>query len=272
MERAAEVSSGGVLSRRGFVETGLAALGALAVAPALAGCGDGASDPGPDGPVSDPRLTARPGVPTLAAISGTTALGLSEGRDGLLFVPDTYSPDSPAPLVVALHGAGGGAGDWEGHAALAAERGIVVLAPDSRFGSWDLITVDYYGPDVDFLDQALAHVFERVRVDPSRLSLVGFSDGASYALSLGLSNGDLFPRLVGHSAGFLAPGEPIVGRPRVWMSHGTSDAVLPVSAGREVEQRLRSDGYDVTFTEFDGGHGIPPAIAADALEWLLGAG
>lgn len=272
MERAAEVSTGDVLSRRGFVETGLAALGALAVAPALAGCGDGASEPGPDGPVSDPRLTARPGVPTLEPPRGTVPLGLTEGRDGLLFVPGAYSPDAPAPLLVALHGAGGGAADWEGYALLATERGIVLLAPDSRFGSWDLITVGYYGPDVDFLDQALAHVFERVRVDPARVALAGFSDGASYALSLGLSNGDLFARLIGHSAGFLSPGDPIVGRPRVWMSHGTGDPVLPVSAGRQIELHLRDDGYEVAFTEFDGGHEIPPAIASAALDWSLGAG
>ncbi|MFO7588538.1 MAG: hypothetical protein R6X22_10740 [Gemmatimonadota bacterium] len=100
------------------------------------------------------------------------------------------------------------------------------------------------------------------------MGLAGFSDGASCALSLGLSSGDLFPRFVGHSAGFLAPGEPIVGMPRIWMSHGTGDAVFPVSAGRQVELRPLNDGYDLAFTEFDGGHAIPPAIAGAALDWL----
>lgn len=259
-------------TRREFVGTGVAALGALGAGSTLSSCG---SDTGPAGwvpePVSDPRLTARPGAPTLPPPSGTSALGLSEGRDGLLFVPDSYSPVVAAPLLVALHGAGGGAADWESYAALAAERGIVVLAPDSRFSTWDIVSIGYYSADVDFLDDALAHLFARVRVDPARIALGGFSDGASYALSLGLSNGDLFARLIGHSAGFLAPGEPIVGRPSVWMSHGSVDPVLSLSGARAIETRLRADGYEVSFTEFEGGHTVPPDVAAAALDWIAAA-
>ena len=265
----------GPVTRREFVETGVAAIGALAVGPVMAACGNsGTGPPGglPD-PVSDPRLTARPGSPTVPPTLGTTVLGLSEGRDGLLFVPESYSPDVAAPLLVALHGAGGAAADWTSYAALAAERDIVVLAPDSRFSSWemvtwDIITLGYYGPDVEFLDMALAHVFARIRVDPARIALGGFSDGASYALSVGVSNGDLFSGLVGHSTGFLAPAEPIVGKPSVWMSHGGSDAVLSLAGARAIETRLRADGYEVSFTEFEGGHTVPLAVAAAALDWV----
>jgi predicted esterase len=266
-------SAGGAVTRREFVGTGAAALGALAAGSALAACGDSGTGPAGWTPeaVSDPRLTARPGAPALPPPSGTTALGLSEGRDGLLFVPESYSPEVAAPLLVVLHGAGGAAADWSSYAALAADRGIVVLAPDSRFSTWDIISIGYYSADVDFLDDALAHVFARVRVAPDRIALGGFSDGASYALSLGLSNGDLFARLVGHSAGFLAPGEPIVGRPDVWMSHGSADPVLSLAGARSIETELRADGYDVSFTEFEGGHTVPPSVAAAALDWVLAA-
>ena len=68
-----------------------------------------------------------------------------------------------------------------------------VLAPDSRGTTWDAIR-EGFGDDVTFIDRALEHVFARVSIDPARVTVGGFSDGASYALSLGLANGDVFPR------------------------------------------------------------------------------
>src|SRR2546425_904676 len=65
------------------------------------------------------------------------------------------------------------------------EAGVVVLSPDSRGSTWDAIR-DGFGPDVTFLNRALARVFDTVSVDPARIAVGGFSDGASYALSLGL--------------------------------------------------------------------------------------
>jgi len=65
---------------------------------------------------------------------------------------------------------------------------MVVLSVDSRAASWDL-RYGAFGPDVELIDRALAHAFERCNVDPARVAIGGFSDGASYALSLGLTNG-----------------------------------------------------------------------------------
>lgn len=60
----------------------------------------------------------------------------------------------------------------------------ILLAPDSRGRTWDFILGDY-GPDVRFIDRALDHVFKRYNVHPGHIGIAGFSDGASYALSLG---------------------------------------------------------------------------------------
>lgn len=149
---------------------------------------------------------------------------------------------------------------------------MILLAPDSRGSTWDFVR-DRFGPDVEFLDRALQHTFERCRIDPARIALGGFSDGASYALSLGLSNGDLFSHLVAYSPGFLRVADPIVGKPRVYVSHGTRDGVLPVTISRDgIVPSLRSGGYDVTYQEFDGGHEVPSAICESALDWFLGEG
>jgi predicted esterase len=94
---------------------------------------------------------------------------------------------------------------------LADEAGLVLLAPESRGTTWDVLRGGY-GPDVAFIDRALEQTFGRYAVDPRRLAVGGFSDGASYALSLGITNGDLFGHVLAFSPGFMAPGGRGAGR------------------------------------------------------------
>ena len=151
--------------------------------------------------------------------------------------------------------------------ALADAAGLVLVAPDSRGGTWDFL-YGPYGADVAFIDRALAYVFERCAIDRSRIAIEGFSDGASYALSLGLTNGDLFSRIVAFSPCILAPAGT-VGRPRIFMSHGTDDRILPIdSCGRRLAARLQSLGYQLAFHEFNGPHMVPREIAEQAVSWL----
>ena len=250
-----------VLSRRDFVRGGAAAL----AAPLLSRCAEVTV------PTSvSPRLTARPGVPVFTPPSGLSELHIGTQRDGLLYVPLSYVPDTPAPLLVALHGAGASGASWSSYPARAEARGMILLLPDSRSTTWDLV-LGHLGPDVAFLNEALRYTFERCRIDSTRLTLGGFSDGASYALSLGASNGDLFSHLIAYSPGFFAPRDPIVGNPPVYVSHGDADPILPVANTRTViVPALRNAGHDVTYQEFSGGHEVPSAISDAALDWMLG--
>ena len=150
---------------------------------------------------------------------------------------------------------------------------MMLLTPDSRAISWDIVSTGRYGPDVEFIDLALRHTFDRCLIDPQRIALGGFSDGASYALSLGVSNGDLLSHLVAYSPGFLEAINPIVGKPRVYVSHGTADTILSVRLSRDtIVPRLRDEGYEVTYNEFDGGHELPSEISEAALDWFIGLG
>lgn len=215
------------------------------------------------------RLTARPKPPTQTVSPGLQAFGLHSKRDALLYVPTGYRPDQAAPFVLSLHGAGGNQdGGLYPLRQLADEAGVLLLSPASRRQTWDVI-LGAYGPDIDFIDLALATAFERCAVDPARLAVAGFSDGASYALSIGLTNGELFRHIMAFSPGFAAPAG-LEGRPRIFVSHGTRDEVLRIDhTSREVVPRLERAGYDVRYQEFDGPHTVPPDVAQDALRWFL---
>ena len=243
-------------SRRAF---GFAALAALVA-------GDSCSALGSSEAGNDPRLNARPraGTPTTLT-SG--AIGLGGDRDGVIQMPSA-PPPGPMPLLLFLHGATqAGAGMLRRIGPAAEQAGVVIVAPDSRDTTWDAIRGSF-GADVAYLDRVLSHVFARVAVDPGRIAIGGFSDGASYALSLGLANGDLFPRVVACSPGFVISAAPR-GQAKFFVSHGTADQILPIEqCSRVIVPRLRGMGYDVTFREFEGRHEMPPAIATEAVRWV----
>jgi len=215
----------------------------------------------------DGRLTARPreGVKTTA--SGQVMLALHSERDTILQLPKNAA-QSPLPLLVMLHGATQSAEDMFWYLGTAHEEaGVAVLAPNSRGTSWDAIGGSF-GEDVAHLNRALERVFEMVAIDPDRIAIGGFSDGASYALSLGMINGDLFPSVVAFSPGFVIGGAPH-GKPRIFISHGTHDRILPIDrCGRRIAASLISRGYDISFREFDGDHEIPAGIAREGLKWM----
>ncbi len=222
------------------------------------------------------RLRSRPArVPAAAAPVGLQVLESDAGRaEGYLYVPAGYRREIPAPLVLLLHGAGEDARD--GLAQLrgqADEAGLILLAPGSRGPTWDLILGrGRYRPDVAAIDRALGHAFSRCAVDPARVGVGGYSDGASYALSLGLTNGDLFTHVLAFSPGFLAP-TGRRGSPRLFVSHGTRDGWLPIdSCSRRIVPRLERAVYEVRYREFEGGHVVPPGIAREAARWFTDQG
>ena len=213
---------------------------------------------------SDGRLNARPrsGIKT----SATGQIKLE--RDAILQIPNNAG-DKPLPLLIMLHGATQRADDMFWYLGSAHEEaGVVVLAPNSVETTWDAIGNRAFGEDVYALDQSLERVLETTAIDPARVSVGGFSDGATYALSLGLINGDFFKSIVAFSPGFIINGIAH-GKPRIFISHGTNDRILPIDGcGRRIAGELKGKGYDVTFREFDGDHEIPADVAREGLSFV----
>lgn len=219
---------------------------------------------------NEAMLDARPGVPTKQPTLGLEALGLSRGRDGYIYVPPTYLPARASPLLVMLHGAGQSSREFT-EAPLGEifdKDAIVVVIPDSRQPTWDMIHGDY-GPDVRFIDRALALAFSKCRIDPRKVAVGGFSDGASYALSLGITNANLFTTVLAFSPGFVRPAVK-TGKPRIFIGHGTGDNILPIDqTSREIVAALKEKNYPLKYEEFEGGHRMTKDEVLHAIDWLM---
>ena len=219
------------------------------------------------------RLNFRlPQVPTEAPLSpGRHALTFPEGREAVLVVPEGLDLAHPIPLLVLFHGAGGEANKVLPHfVRWARTRRFLLLAPQSMFPTWDIV-IGGHGPDLERLDAALSQVATHFRLDPAHLAFAGFSDGGSYALSVGLSNGDVASHVIALSAGFMNTFTR-QGSPKVFIAHGRSDTQLPFeTSARAHAMKLLEEGVDLTLLPFDGEHVIVPSVVERAVSFFLGA-
>jgi len=213
------------------------------------------------------RLSAQQKVPY-----GESRLGLSDNfRDGSLYIPQSYTPDVPMPLVMMLHGYSGAAQSVRSTFTLAEELGVVVIAPESRDVTWGQ-SIPGFDADVKYLGAAFRYVEAGLNLDLSRIALGGVSDGAGYALSMGLAYGDTFNHIMVFSGGIMIPVRR-QGKPRIFMAHGLNDQQMPIDrTARRFVPKLKEEGYDLTYKEYEGGHGTPPYVMREAFEWFTHSG
>ena len=85
--------------------------------------------------------------------------------------------------------------------------GIMVLAPDSRGATWDDLPAAQgsFGPDIAFINAALAQTFALYNVDAAKLGIQGFSDGRHICLGSWWDSHPL-AMLASHAADASIPG------------------------------------------------------------------
>ena len=200
---------------------------------------------------------------------GKSRLGISDGeRDATVYVPPSYRKGVPMPLLVMLHGFRSTAEAVRYTFPLADEFGVIVLAPESRDITWGQ-EIPGFDTDARYLGMAVRWVREVLTVDPNKVAMGGVSDGAGYALNMGLAYGDTFRHLMIFSVGMLQTFRR-QGKPRVFLAHGVRDEQMPIDrTARKFVPQLKDDGYDVTYREYDGGHGAPLPVVRESFEWLV---
>ena len=221
-------------------------------------------------------------APLPSGKAGNLAAGIfdipsaSLGIAGKLVVPVSYDAHRPTALLVALHGAYE-QGIWMVNVwkTLAEETGFIVLAPSSMKKSWDLSAVFYPSPSnpVDEeapIIKAISWVKGRYNIAGGRVAVNGFSDGASMSLYMGLNNKPLCAIMPSSPGGM---GKKVLSghKPPLWITHGDADTVLPVANARTIRTNLKNAGYDVTYTEFKGGHHVfPTSLKLPMIKWWWG--
>jgi phospholipase/carboxylesterase len=254
------------MNRRVFLTGGAAGAFALLA-------GTRAAKAQPQNPAAVPNQADNPNFPY-----GETRLALAdpdndelEGvlREGVLYVPKSYKDGVPMPVLCMLHGLAGTSGSARFTYPLAEEFGVIVVAPESRRITWGK-EIPGFDRDGNYIVEALRFVNRTLYMDPTHVAIGGVSDGATYAISMGLAYGDSFSHLMIFSEGIPVPYRK-EGKPKIFIGHGNKDTQMPVDmTARASVPKLKAEGYDVTYVEYDGGHGAPAPVVRQAFEWFVG--
>ena len=123
------------------------------------------------GLLRDPRDAAAQSPSAPAVPYRPSRLGISDDdRDGTLYIPKSYKPGVPVPVMMMLHGFAGSGDGVRGMFPLAEEFGVVMIAPESRGLTWGR-SIPGFDADVRYLGPAYRHVANIVDIDDTRIAL-----------------------------------------------------------------------------------------------------
>jgi polyhydroxybutyrate depolymerase len=147
-----------------------------------------------------------------------------------LHIPPSYRPDKPTPLLLVLHGGGQEVSDMMAVTELstkADEVGFIVVYPQASLLRWDPRPEAEGGIDVVFIRILLVFLRRHLNIDPARIYVSGFSNGASMAHRLACDLADTIATIA-PVAGFYPqeqdcePSRPVP----VVAFHGTGDTYV----------------------------------------------
>ncbi len=219
--------------------------------------------------------TASPGASTTSAGSGGTTTSASpaptrlrtlvsipvDGRPANLHLPKTYSTQTPAPLVIGLHGYQNTGAELEAYLKLMPEsdrRGFLYAMPDGtqdsngdRFWNATDACCDLFHSTVDdsrYLSDLIRTIERQYTVDTHRVYLVGHSNGAFMAYRMACDHADQITAIVALNGAMwndvsrCAPSRPVsvldirgTADDTIHFAGGTSNATYPSAATTEAD-------------------------------------
>lgn len=163
-------------------------------------------------------------------------------RRYLLYVPDSYNPDMPTPLVISIHGFA----EWPAHQmeisgwnTLADQHGFIVVYPQGTSFPlrWTTHAVDSSAAglpdDTGFIADLIDRLSAEYNIDPQRIYANGLSNGGGMSNRLACELADRIAAIGGVSGAYLYPPEACQpARPvPVIAFHGTADEIVPYNGG-----------------------------------------
>lgn len=169
-----------------------------------------------------------------AVAAGTYPQPLGD-RSYLVHVPNVRPPQPV--LILALHGSGGNAAQMErltGFSTLADPTGTIVIYPEGRNGKWNDGRGVVGGDDVGFLSRLIDEAIARYNVNPKRVFVAGFSNGATMAYRLACELSEKVTGIASVSGSIALdvfnschPTKPV----SVYAIAGTADPIIPYYGG-----------------------------------------
>lgn len=194
------------------------------------------------------------------------------------------------PLLLLLHGYGSNEADLFSFANELPDEYYVISARapyDLQYGSYAWYAINFDADQNKFSDHDQAvqsrdlvvKFIEELKVkfpiDPSNITLIGFSQGSILSYSIALSYPKIVQR-VGALSGYINLDINIANYQnndfinlKIFASHGTVDQVIPVEWARKTDPILKSLGISSTYKEYPIGHGVSPQNFFDLKEWLI---
>ena len=132
--------------------------------------------------------------------------------------------------------------------------------------------VDQAKASIQRIRKQLRYLIETYDLEPSKISLIGFSQGAILSWCLGLDYPEEFQKIIALS-GYIHSDllqQPIANYKniRAFASHGTKDPVLPVELPKSTVPELQKNNPLVTFKTYESEHTINQANFIDMLDWI----
>jgi polyhydroxybutyrate depolymerase len=193
------------------------------------------------------RAASTPAPCATAPAAGTYDVNVPSGglqRSALVHVPATIPAGTPAPLLLALHGAygtGPGMESYSGFSNLADTNDFIVAYPSAAGRFWNISGAANQPDDVAFISALIATLESTLCIDGSRVFAAGVSNGAGMVALLGCA---LSTQLAGIAAvaGDYDQLPPChLARPVPLLEiHGTADHIAPYrgKGGRQTANGL----------------------------------
>lgn len=164
----------------------------------------------------------------------------------VVHVPNSYDPNTPAPLLLVLHGytsSGQAMKNWFQLGALSEQYGFVYAAPDGTMDSfgfrfWNATNAccDFFNSNVDDSAYLLALINEikaQLNVADKRVHLLGHSNGGFMSYQMACDHADVIASIASLAGATWAnpascsPSSPV----HVLQIHGTSDGTINYNGG-----------------------------------------
>lgn len=193
------------------------------------------------------------------------------------------APENGVPGLLLLHGRGADEADLMGlEGALDPRLTIVSARAPFRLGpGYAWYGMEQIGaPDRNTLHTSLEELWTFVGgllpaygIDPQRLYLLGFSQGAVMSAALALTVPDQVRGVIMHSGYVPVDSElPLkadsIREKPFFVAHGKYDEVIPVNYGRASQEYLAKHGARLIYQEYPIGHSISEESLYDLSEWL----